>query len=106
MDKRPQVRTSAVIHVEFYGIPRRRAGAASVVLAFDENPVPLAALIGRLAQQFPQLNGECIAGGQFCRGYIANINGEAFAGGTNAPCQDTPLNDGDRVLLLSADAGG
>ncbi len=85
------------VTVEFFGIPRQRAGVAQTVVEatrFDE-------LLARLALRFPQLAKTCFQGSQLRPTFAANLNGERFI---VAP--DTPLKPGDAVLILSADAGG
>lgn len=85
------------VRVEFFGIPRQRAGT------------PRAEILGRTlgevlrgtAEQFPALRGECLEDGRLRPGYLANLNGRQFV-----TDPDTPLADGDCILILSADAGG
>lgn len=85
------------ITVEFYGIPRARAGTA----AWQTHAATLEELLRAIGQQFPQLEGECVTDGRLVPGYTANLNAERFV---TDPA--TPLRPGDSVLLLSADAGG
>jgi len=85
------------IRIEFFGIPRQRAGVESIDVVADE----LGDAFEQILQQLPQLEGICISGRQLQAGYIANINGQSF---TTNPT--TPLTSGDQVLILSADAGG
>jgi len=54
-----------------------------------------------LARRFPALEQSCIQGRGLRSGFIANIGAEQFV---TSP--DTPLRDGDTVLLMSLDAGG
>lgn len=85
------------ITVELFGIPRQRAGLAQTTASgarLDE-------VLADLAQQFPRLAEECIAGGQLRHGYLANLNGQRFIADPA-----TPLAAGDALLILSADAGG
>ncbi len=89
------------IHVEFFGIPRSRAGLSKIELEFDEPGVSVADVIRRLGKQFPKLADDCITGSALRDGYIANINGQIFLRDGKQR-----LYDGDRLLLLSADAGG
>ena len=85
------------VHVEFFGIPRQRAGVASVDVEADS----LGEVVRQLAGRFPRLAKTCLESDRLKSGYTANINGRSF---TTDPA--TPLNDGDSVLILSADAGG
>lgn len=85
------------VTVEFYGIPRRRAGVASIAL----EAATLGDLLVTLGEQLPEFAETCLDGDRLRIGYIANIDGRTF---TTEP--STPLPDGSHVLLLSADVGG
>ncbi|MCL6504850.1 MAG: MoaD/ThiS family protein [Pirellulales bacterium] len=85
------------ITVEFYGIPRARAGTA----VWQTEAATLGELLRAVGQRFPALEGECLSNGCLASGYTANLNGDRFV---TDPA--TPLAPGDSVLLLSADAGG
>ena len=85
------------VMVELFGIPRARAGIESTV-AIGSN---LGDVLADLASRFPQLAETCIDGRELRAGYIANLRAEQFV--TSA---DTPLSEGDTLLLLSLDAGG
>ncbi len=85
------------VTVEFYGIPRARAGTA----AWQTQAATLEELLRAVGHRFPQLEGECLMNGRLAPGYTANLNGDRFV---LDPA--TPLAPGDSVLLLSADAGG
>jgi molybdopterin converting factor small subunit len=83
--------------VELFGIPRARAGLAQTS-AVGEN---LGDVLADLATRFPQLAETCIDGRALRAGYIVNLCADRFV---TSP--ETPLNEGDTVLLLSLDAGG
>jgi molybdopterin converting factor small subunit len=85
------------IRVEFYGIPRQRAGVAFVEVDVSSLGEALAAV----CVDVPDLVGCCIENGRLLDGYLANINGQRF---TTDP--STSLQPGDSVLILSADVGG
>lgn len=85
------------VQVEFYGIPRQRAGVASVQVEADS----LGEVFARLADQLPNLAESLVHEGRLRTGYLANVNGRMF---TSDPA--TPLRTGDCVLILSADVGG
>lgn len=85
------------ITVEFYGIARARSGTAT----WQTRAGTLGDLLWAVGQHFPQLEGECLLRGRLAPGYMANLNGDCFV---TDPA--TPLQPGDSVLLLSADAGG
>lgn len=85
------------VTVELFGIPRARAGAAQTMAVGH----CLGDVLADLAQRFPALAEACIEGRHLRPGFTANLGGECFV---TAP--ETPLHDGDRVMLLSVDAGG
>ncbi len=85
-----------VIHVEFFGIPRRRAGRESIeVAAACLREALLAASVA-----VPGLAEVC-ENGRLRKGFAANLNGRTFI-----TADDSPLADGDHLLILSADFGG
>jgi molybdopterin converting factor small subunit len=86
-----------LVTVEFYGIPRQRAGRADL-------QVPAGTLADALAavkEACPALAGLRQADGRLSAHYLLSLNGERFV-------QDLrhPLEPGDCLLVLSADAGG
>ncbi len=89
------------IKVEFYGVVRQRTGTAKASVETTTAETRLRDVLGELADRFPALRGECIVGQRLGNGYIANINGSRFVSDP-----DTALNDGDELMILSADAGG
>ena len=89
------------IKVEFYGVVRQRTGTANVSVETATAETRLRDVLGELADRFPALRGECIDGQRLGNGYIANINGSRFVSDP-----ETALNDGDELMILSADAGG
>lgn len=87
---------SQPMHVEFLAIPRRLAGVSEIEVQAET----LGQLLTALAKQYPAL-GEYIVSGRLHRAFAANLNGDQFV---NDP--DTALSQDDRLLILSADAGG
>ena len=85
------------VAVELFGIPRARAGVAQTMA----DGRCLGDVLAELAERFPGLADTCIDGRQLRPSYIANLGGQRFI---SAP--ETPLSEGDTVLLLSVDAGG
>ena len=83
--------------VELFGIARARAGAARVTAAGDS----LGEVLADLAIRFPNLAETCIDGRSLRPGFTANLSGQRFV---TAP--ETPLRQGETVMLLSMDAGG
>jgi molybdopterin converting factor small subunit len=84
------------MHVEFLGIPRERAGVSEVEIDAET----LGQALTTLAARFPALR-ELITAGGLHASVAANLNGDQFV---RDP--DTLLGANDRLLLLSADAGG
>jgi molybdopterin converting factor small subunit len=84
------------MHVEFLGVSRDRAGVDEI----DVEANTLGRLLGTLAARTPGL-AELIVDGRLHPSLAANLNGDRFI---SDPA--TPLGDGDRVLILSSDAGG
>ena len=85
------------VRVEFFGIPRQRAGTASV----EVNATDLGTALAAAASRLPAFGAACLDGPRLRRGYIACVNGRAFVSDPSAP-----LASGDAVLVLSSDAGG
>lgn len=94
-DKQTEVR------VEFFGIPRQRAGVAETVVIVERCPATLADVIAALRPGFPELAAECFDGVALRAGFVASLAGRRFV---DAP--DTPVTGSDPLLILSADAGG
>jgi len=84
------------MYVEFFGVPRQRAGVCQLEVKADT----LGQLLRTLAAHIPSL-GELIAVDRLHSAIVANLNGDRFVSDPG-----TPLQEGDRVLILSADAGG
>jgi molybdopterin converting factor small subunit len=85
------------VMVELFGVPRMLAGVSEASAAGNN----LGDVLADLASRFPRLGEGCIEGRALRSGFIANLGARRFV---SAP--DTPLCDGDTVLLLSLDAGG
>jgi molybdopterin converting factor small subunit len=84
------------VYVEFLGIPRERAGVPELQVDADT----LGQLLRTLAHRIPSL-GELITIDRLHPAIVANLNGDEFVSDPR-----TPLRTDDRVLILSADAGG
>jgi len=87
---------SFFMHVEFLGVPRERAGCDELDVEADT----LGRLLGTLAARMPGL-AELIVVDRLHPSLAASLNGDRFISDP-----ETPLGDDDRVLILSADAGG
>ena len=90
-----------MIRVEFYGIARERAGMSQMALGFEREQVVLGDVLGALGERLPLLDRDCLKGSELAPGFTANLAGERFV---RDPA--TTLQDGDCLLILSADAGG
>jgi molybdopterin converting factor small subunit len=84
------------MYVEFLGIPRQRAGLSEL----EVEAATLGQLLGTLAAKCPALRGLITADGLH-PSIVANLNGDQFVSDL-----ETPLSGNDRLLILSADAGG
>jgi molybdopterin converting factor small subunit len=85
------------VTVEFFGIPRERAGTAKTMVTAST----LGSALLELGRSYPRFAESCLHSGELAKGYVVNLNGERFV--TDI---DTPLRSGDAILILSADAGG
>ena len=86
-----------MVTVEFYGIPRQRAGRADLNVPAGN----VAELLAAIAQHCPALADLRRPDGRLAAHYLISLDGRCFI---NDPGSE--LRPGDRVLLLSADAGG
>jgi molybdopterin converting factor small subunit len=84
------------MHVEFFGLPRERAGIPGVEI----QAATLGELLETLSAQIPPL-AEFVDANRLHPLFVANLNGDCFV---SDPA--TPLSENDHVLILSADAGG
>ena len=84
------------MHVEFFGVPRERAGMSTLEVQADT----LGQLLGTLAEQIPSL-ANLMGVNRLHPAFIASLNGDRFVSDPG-----TPLSENDCVLILSADAGG
>ena len=84
------------MHVEFFGVPRERAGVPELEVHADT----LGQMLGMLAARMPSLS-EIIRDDRLHPAFVANLNGDRFVTDPG-----TPLRVDDSVLILSADAGG
>jgi molybdopterin converting factor small subunit len=84
------------MRVELLGLPRERIGVAVLDLEADT----LGQLLVTLAARFPSF-GDLVTGDGLEPSIVANLNGDRFI-----TDPETPLDEHDSVLLLSADAGG
>jgi len=84
------------MHVEFLVIPRERAGISELQVQAET----LGQLLGTLVVRYQALRVLITADGLH-PSIVANLNGDEFISDLA-----TPLTEDDRLLILSADAGG
>jgi molybdopterin converting factor small subunit len=89
--------TTTGVVVEFYGIARLRAGRPEISLRAGT----LSEVLRQLEQCCPGLGRLVTERGDFHPAYLVSLDGRRFVADG-----DLPLEDGARVLLLGADAGG
>lgn len=85
------------LRVEFYGIPRQRAGCTELIVPAGT----LGEVLQAIDQALPEWGAACLEAGRLRREFAANVNGQRFV--TEL---DTRLVEGEVLLVLSADAGG
>jgi hypothetical protein len=85
------------VTVEFFGIPRRQAERAELSAPAG----PVTDLLQFIERSCPGLQGLRQADGRLSPHYLLSLDGELFL--TDLQQE---LRPGDRLLLLSADAGG
>ena len=86
-----------LLTVEFYGIPRQRAGRTELTVAAGS----LATVLTAVEEGCPRLNDLHGAGGAVSPHYRISLDGQRFL--TDV---DEILPAGSHVLIRSADAGG
>jgi molybdopterin converting factor small subunit len=86
-----------MITIELFGVPRLRAGIGCVRLDASS----LASALSALVRICPALDGPVLAGGRVHPAYRVYLNGDRFVSDP-----ETPLAEGDVLLLLAADVGG
>src|SRR6185436_5235461 len=84
------------MYVEFLGIPRERAGISEIELEAET----LGQVLGQISARCPGLS-ELITSEGLHPSVVANLNGDEFV-----KSLDTRFAEDDRLLILSADAGG
>ena len=86
-----------MVTIELFGVPRLKARTVRV----EVEAATLADALHGLGRACPALLGAFDAGGRIHPAYRLSLNGDRFV---TEP--DTPLTEGDVLLLLSADVGG
>lgn len=101
-EKKRELETADVISVsvELFGVARLLAKTTAVALSLPQGAT-LANVLSALAEQLPVLVGRVIDSDGLISGYTCNINGLDFVRIPSAK-----INSGDKIFILSADAGG
>jgi molybdopterin converting factor small subunit len=89
--------SAPAVTVELFGVPRVRAGLAELSVSAATAGEALAAL----AAACPGLGELRLPDGRLAPQYLLSLDGERFVTDLTEP-----LRPGERLLLLSADAGG
>jgi len=85
------------VAVEFYGVPRQRIGIAQAIA----DGADLGEVLVDLAHRYPRFGETCVDDERLRAGFTANLGGNRFISDPR-----TPLPAGEKLLILSADAGG
>jgi molybdopterin-guanine dinucleotide biosynthesis protein A/molybdopterin converting factor small subunit len=98
----PSPARSIFCTVELFGVARLRAKTKAVPLELPPEAT-LAQVFTALAERLPMLVGSVIAAdkGTLVKGQACNVNGRDFVRDAHAK-----IYSGDRIFILSADAGG
>ena len=86
-----------MVQVEFYGIPRQRAGIASIVIEATN----VGELLDNLSNELPKFAQACLTDRSLNPEFLLSVNGRHF---TRDVTEVLAAND--RILILSADVGG
>lgn len=86
-----------LVTVEFFGIPRQRAGRSQLAVA----AATVAETLELVRRACPGLTDIIRPDGRPASIYLFSVNGRSFVTDLSEP-----LSPGDHLLLLSADAGG
>lgn len=89
------------ITVEFFGIPRVRAGVQRMEMHPECGAAKLSEILREVAQRIPGFAEACMSEDGLGEHFIASIDGERFIRD-----EDVLIEDQRTVLILSADAGG
>ena len=93
-------KNSISVSVELFGVARLLAKTQFVSLDLAQGAT-LAQVLSALAEKLPALAGRVINAEGLISGYSCNINGLTFV---RAPSEK--IRSGDKIFILSADAGG
>jgi hypothetical protein len=88
---------STPVTVEFFGVPRQRAGRAELQVS----AATVADVLAAIERACPGLAGLQRPDGRLAPHYLLSLDGRRFVGDVSER-----LRPGERLLLLSADVGG
>ena len=91
------MKTATSLIVEFFGVPRARAGCRELELPSGT----VAEVLAHVEAACPGLQGVRRPDGSLAGHYLLSLDGREFITDLNQV-----LSPGDRLLILSADAGG
>jgi molybdopterin converting factor small subunit len=89
------------VRVEFYGIPRERAGTPDTMIEIPGDAIRFGDVLFDLVNRFPRLADTCFDNGSLRPEYRASIDGHRFVSDP-----DEFIRTGEVILIMSADAGG
>ncbi len=89
------------IVVEFYGIPRARAGVQQTQVLDGRESASLREILTEVAAHYPDFGANCVNDGKLRDGFVASVDGDEFIRD-----EDSRIASGQSLLILSADAGG
>lgn len=89
------------ITVEFFGIPRVRAGLERVSVFPDRESAMLSEVLAEVAEQIPTFATACMSNNKLDDHFLVSVDGEVFVRD-----HDVLIEEDRTVYILSADAGG
>ncbi len=90
------------IEVEFFGIPRARAGVASLSVLPGCHSATIGEILRELAIACPEFAESCLSRErELLDGYVISVDGRCFVSDA-----ELAIKPEQTVLILSADAGG
>jgi len=89
------------ITVEFFGIPRVRAGLERVVVLPNRSSAMLSEILEHVASQLPTFADACMTNNKLDDHYLVSLDGEEFIHEG-----DALIEENRTIYILSADAGG
>lgn len=89
------------IVVEFFGVPRARAGVQQTQVLAGCDSAMLSEILVEVAKQYPNFGKSCVHQGRLLDGFVASVDGDQFVRD-----EETRVESGQSLLILSADAGG